>query len=95
MSRKKMILNYVFWFIIGNVIFNILFSIVKTIGINSLGGNSVFIENLLASLQETWIVYTIIFIVLAVSNEIYKKNTIQKLNQRLKKIKEGSEAYEK
>lgn len=95
MSKKKMILNYAFWFIMDNVIFNILFSIAKTIGINSLGGNSTFGENLLASVQETWIIYTIVFIALVVGNEIYKKNTIQKLNQRLKKIKEGSEGYEK
>lgn len=95
MNRKKMILNYLVFYVIGNVIFNIIFSIVKTIGINTIGGQESFTQNLLASLKETWIVYTLVFITIVAINEIYKKSTIHKLNQRLNQIKEGSEEDEK
>lgn len=95
MNRKKMILSYLLFYVMGNIIFNIVFSIVKTIGINSIGGQAIFIKNLLLSWKETGMTYTLLFGILVAINEIYKKSTINKLNKRLNKIKEGSEEYEK
>lgn len=95
MKLKRIYLNYLLYYFLGNIIFNILFTIVKTIVINVIGGHELFIENLLLSFRETFIVYTIVFTLIVLINLIYRKYTINKLNEKLNKIKERSDKNEK
>ncbi|MCI8412100.1 MAG: hypothetical protein HFJ40_06725 [Clostridia bacterium] len=95
MKSKRIYLNYLLYYFLGNMIFNMLFSIVKTIVINIIGGHELFIENLLLSFKQTFIFYTIVFILIVLINAIYRKYMIKRLNEKLNKIKERSDKNEK
>ena len=95
MKFKKAFFNYILYYVLGNVCFNAIFSITKTILINMLGAQEILLENFLSSFRETFIFYTFLFILILLANIIYKKYMINQLNQRLNKVKEGSDNYEK
>ncbi len=95
MNQKKVALNYILFYIVGNVIFNIVFSTIKTVWVNAIGGRDLWLENLFISFQETILFYTLVYVIMVMMNESYKKITVYKLNQKLNKIKEGSEEDER
>ena len=80
--------HYLIFFIIGNIIFNTIYSIVKVAVINSIGGYENYIDNWFLSFKETFLVYAIIYLIFIVVSIIQKKTTINILNDKLKSIKE-------
>ena len=80
---------YILELIIGNIIFNIVYSIIKTITFKNIGGTTeVFIENMITSFSETLIVYLIIYSILVAVQILYDRAMVNKLNKKLNKTKE-------
>lgn len=80
---------YFFELIVGNIIFNFIFSIIKTLTLNNIGAtNETFIENFKISFGETLIVYIIIYIIAVIMQILYDKSIVDKLNNKLNKTKE-------
>lgn len=88
LKRIKLLFHYLIFFIIGNIIFNTIYSIVKVAVINSIGGYENYIDNWFLSFKETFLVYAIIYLIFIVVSIIQKKTTINILNDKLKSIKE-------
>lgn len=85
-----------FWeLIIGNIIFNFVYTLIKTITLKNLGAiNENFTTNIITSFKETFIVYLIIYIILAVIQILYDKSIINKLNDKLNKQRKGGNSNE-
>ena len=80
---------YIFELIVGNIIFNFIFSIIKTLILNNIGAtNETVIENFKISIGETLIVYIIIYIIAVIMQILYDKSIVDKLNNKLNKTKE-------
>ena len=94
MKQLKILLNYFIFFIIGNIIFNTVYSIVKVLMINQIGGNEKYISNLLSSFKETILIYLIIYLLFIIIDIIKKKTTINRLNEKLKDMKKRGEKNE-
>lgn len=94
-KKLKMFWNYFIFFIIGNVVFNTIYSAVKVIVINEIGGNEKYIDNWLLSFKETIFIYAIIYLIFIMADLIMKKTTINRLNEKLEGIKKGGEKDEK
>ena len=95
MKSEKAGIKNIGYYVLGNVSFNVIFAMSKTIMINKIGGKENFVQNLQSSFAETFWFYTIMFAVLLIGDRIYKKTTIHQLNQRLNQVKKGSEENEK
>ena len=95
MKKMKTFFRYMIYYVIGNISFNIIFAIVKTLVINRLGGQDILEKNLLTSFRETFVIYTILFVILCGVNMIYKNYIVQQLNQKLNVVKIRGEKYEK
>lgn len=95
MKQLKILLNYFIFFIIGNVIFNTIYSIVKVFMINAIGGSERYSSNLILSFRETIIIYLIIYLFLIIIDIIKKRTTINRLNEKLKDMKKRGEKNEK
>lgn len=95
MKFRKLFLPFLGYYVLGNVGFNFIFSITKTLCLNWLGGKENFVQNLYWSFAETVIFYTALFLLIAFVYMLYKKNMVNKLNQRLNQIKERSGKNEK
>lgn len=95
MKRVLGFLKYILYFIIGNVIFNLTFSVTKTIVINELGANEKFTELFIFSFKETNVIYSVVFLLILILNYIYNIYITKNLNEKLKNIRKGSEKYEK
>lgn len=81
---------YFFELIIGNILFNFIYTIIKTLTFKNIGAiNETFIENLTVSFSETLIVYIIIYSVLATIQILYDRAIVNKLNKKLNKAKKG------
>ena len=80
---------YVVELIIGNIIFNIIYAIIKTLTYLKIGEvNATFIENFKMSVEETIIIYTILYIISVIWQILYDKAIVKKLNMKLEKTKE-------
>lgn len=80
---------YILELIIGNIIFNLIYSIFKTITLVNIGAmNEVFVKNLKNSFTETFIIYLIIYVIAVIIQIYYDKTIINKLNKKLNKTKE-------
>ena len=80
---------YILEFVIGNIIFNFIYAIIKTLTLKSIGATSEFlVENITNSLTETFIFYIIIYMLLLIIQNIYDKSLVNKLNNKLNKLKE-------
>lgn len=84
----KLVRKYYFYiieFIIGNFIFNFIFSIFKTLKLINIGAkNESFIENLKNSFLETFLIYIIIYSILVIIQVLYDRYIVNKLNEKLK-----------
>ncbi len=89
MELLKKYYIYIFEFVIGNFIFNFIYSIVKTLVLKNIGAvNEIFIDNLKNSFAETSIIYVIIYVILVIIQILYDKSIVNKLNEKLNKTNE-------
>ena len=80
---------YAIEFVLGNIIFNFIFAIIKTLTLNSIGAiNETFIENFKISFVETFVVYIIIYVIAVIAQILYDKSIVNNLNNKLNKTKE-------
>lgn len=80
---------YAIELIFGNIIFNFVYAIIKTFTFHKIGAvNESFIDNMILSFTETFMVYILLYIIAVVLQIIYDKSIINKLNNKLKKTKE-------
>jgi len=80
---------YISELIIGNIIFNLIYSIFKTITLVNIGAiNEVFSKNLKNTFLETFIIYLIIYVIAVIIQIYYDKTVINKLNNKLNNTKE-------
>lgn len=94
MKSIKNILCYLLYFIVGNILFNLAFSIIKAFTINIIGGNELYINTFISSFHETILIYALIFLLIVIVNILYKTIIINQLNSKLKKVKERGEKNE-
>lgn len=94
MKLIKNIFCYLLYFIVGNVLFNLIFSIIKTFIINIIGGKESYINTFILSFKETFLIYVPMFLLIVTVNIIYKTIVINKLNCKLKRVKERGEENE-
>lgn len=94
MKSIKNILPYLLYFIFGNILFNLTFSIIKTLTVNIIGGNESYINTFISSFNETILIYIPLFLLIVTVNILYKTIIINQLNSKLKKVKERGEKNE-
>jgi len=94
MKSIKNILPYLLYFIVGNLLFNLVFSIIKTLTVNIIGGNESYINTFISSFNETILIYIPLFLLIVTVNILYKTIIINQLNSKLKKVKERGEKNE-
>ena len=86
---------YILELIIGNIILNFVYAIIKTLTFQNIGAtNETLFENLKVSFAETFIVYIIIYVIAVVTQILYDRSIVKKLNNKLNKTKERGEWYE-
>lgn len=79
---------YAIELITGNIIFNIVYAIIKTLTFYKIGAiNETFIDNMMSSFAETFIIYIILYIIAVVLQILYDKSIVNKLNNKLNKTK--------
>ena len=91
MKSMKILLRIVLYYVLGYLLFNCIFVLTQFFTLIILRYSSVniieiFINNLFLNL----IIYTGIYILIVILNFIYKVRLTNKLNIKLKKIREGS-----
>lgn len=92
MKIVKGMIFYTSYYIVGYIIFNILFSLTQMIIVYNLGMKENFMKIILNSFKSNLIVYTSLFIIVLLINLAYNIILTKKLNERLKNIKkEGGE----
>jgi hypothetical protein len=80
---------YAIEFIVGNIIFNLIYTVIKTLTFQRIGAvNETFFKNIIGSFKETIIVYIIVFVLSVIAQVLYDNYLIKKLNNKLKKTKE-------
>lgn len=80
---------YAIELILGNILFNIIFAIIKILTLHEIGAtNESFYNNMLSSFSETFIIYIIFYIVSVILQILYDRTLVNKLNNKLKKTKE-------
>lgn len=86
---------YILEFITGNIIFNFVYSIIKTMTLINIGATKeTFIENLKNSFIETFIIYIVIYLILVIIQVLYDKYIIDKLNNKLKQQRKRGDENE-
>ena len=89
MKLLKKYYIYIFELIIGNIIFNFIYAIIKTLTFKNIGAISEnFTENMITSFRETFLVYILIYIISVIIQILYDKFLINQLNNKLNKTKE-------
>lgn len=96
MKLLKKYYIYAIELILGNIIFNLIYTVVKTLTFHKIGAaNEKLINNLISSFKETIIIFLILYIVSVIIQILYDKSIVKKLNNKLKNQKEGGDYYEK
>ncbi len=87
----KLVSYYLLYFIIGFIIFNVVYSLVKVTFINYLGANEAYLSVFLLGFKDNFIIYFILYLLFISIDNILKRIIIFKLNQKLEDIarKEG------
>ena len=91
MKAMNILLRIVLYYVLGYLLFNCIFALTQFFTLTILRYSSsniieIFTNNLILNL----IIYTVIYILIVISNFIYKVKVTNKLNIKLKKIREGS-----
>ena len=80
---------YIFELVIGNIIFNFIYAVIKTLTFKNIGATSeTFIKNIKISCAETFIIYIVFYIIAVIAQILYDKSIVNKLNIKLNKTKE-------
>lgn len=80
---------YAIELILGNIIFNVIYAIIKTLTFHQIGAtNEIVTNNIISSFSETFIIYIVFYIVSVALQILYDKSLVNKLNNKLKKTKE-------
>ena len=84
MKNLKNIFEYIVYYILGNIIFNLVLSLTELIFYRTLGAILDLYEIFITNMQNTIVIYTILYILVLIGNVIYNKKLINKLNITLK-----------
>ena len=95
MKIVKSIIFYTSYYIVGYIIFNLLFSLTQMTIVYNLGMKESFMKIILNSFKSNLIVYTSLFIIVLLINLAYNIILTKKLNERLKNIKKEGGKNEK
>lgn len=95
MKNKMKGIIWILYFIVGYIIFTVLFLLTHITILNSLGFKGSIAKIYTDSFVTNLTLYTIIYFILVVLNLIYNITTTKKLNKKLNKMKERSEENEK
>ena len=80
---------YAIELILGNILFNTVYAFVKTLTFHKIGAtNETFINNMISSFGETLIIFLILYVVAVISQILYDRSIVNKLNNKLNKTKE-------
>ena len=77
------------YFVLGNIIFNTIYSITEVIIVNNLGMHVNFINSYINSFTNNIYIYTVIYFVILISIRTYDTFSIKILNKTLNKIRKG------
>ena len=81
--------GYLLEYILGNFLFNMVYSIVKTIVLKNMGaGGQSYRMNLIESFKETWVLYVFVYIIIVGIQIFYVRYLVKTLNKKLEKTKE-------
>lgn len=86
MEKIKSIFIYISIFIVGYLIFSIIFSIIQMVAFITLDLYGNLMQGLLTFFNKGIIIYTILFFSIWLINLIYNINLTKKLNQKIKEI---------
>ena len=80
---------YAIELILGNILFNTIYALVKTLTFHKIGAtNEMLIDNLISSFGETLIIFSILYVVAVILQILYERSIVNKLNNKLNKTKE-------
>ena len=80
---------YAIELILGNILFNTIYALVKTLTFHKIGAtNEMLIDNLISSFGETLIIFIILYVVAVILQILYDSSIVNKLNNKLNKTKE-------
>lgn len=80
---------YAIELILGNILFNTIYALVKTLTFHKIGAtNEMLIDNLISSFGETLIIFLILYVVAVILQILYDRSIVNKLNNKLNKTKE-------
>ena len=80
---------YAIELILGNIIFNTIYAIVKTLTFHTIGATSeTLMNNMISSFKETIIIFLIFYSVSVILQILYDRSIVNKLNNKLNKTKE-------
>lgn len=83
------IVKYIGYFVIGKIIFDLIFSSTQIIILNVLGVQKSFLEIYISEFYNNLLIYSILFIIILFLNLIYNIVITKILNKKLNQIKES------
>lgn len=88
MTLFKKYYIYLIELVVGNVFFNFVFAIVKTLTFHKLGATrESFNSNLINSFKETFILYIVLYAIAVLVQVLYDNFIISELNKKLNQAK--------
>lgn len=87
--------KYIGYFVIGKIIFDLIFSATQTIILNVLGVQESFLKIYISEFYNNLLIYSILFFIILFLNLIYNIVITKILNKKLNQIKERSKKNEK
>ena len=80
---------YAIELILGNILVNTVYALVKTLTFHKIGAtNETFMHNMVSSFGETIIFFLILYIFSIILQILYDRSIVNKLNNKLNKTKE-------
>ena len=87
MKKLLFFLKLCLYFLIGNIIFNVVCSITEILVVNNLGMNLKFIDVYTNRYTNNLFIYTIIYFFILIAIRIYDMISVKILNKKLNKIR--------
>lgn len=88
MKKLSLVLKLFGYFLIGNVVFNVFFSLTETIIVNKLGMNIGFFSTYINNFKNSLWIYTVIYFMILTTIYMYDIFSVKELNKKLQKVKE-------
>lgn len=89
MKRLLFLLRLCLYFLIGNIIFNVICTITEIIVVNNLGMSVEFVDIYIKNFIDNLFLYTIIYFAILILIYVYNTFSVKKLNKKLNKIRKG------